>query len=317
MKYSEDEQKLIKKLYIEDGLNTVSISKILNRYQSGIERFLKRENLYKGPRKIEISKEDIEKIIGRYVLGETAEEIYKDFSNKLKSCDSILHLLKKNNIRRREAKRRSVISSHNYFEEINTEKRAYFLGLLIADGSVVKMKDNRNDSIRLELQESDKYIIEAFGKELGFTGKYVKTKCGYSISFSSKKMSSDLSKYGVVNNKTYIGTYLPLINEKLMPHLIRGIFDGDGTVYSDKNNNFNWGFYGSDKICNEVQDYLSDKLEFSKNKVFNKGTISFVYLHSKERTPKFYNYIYNSASVYLIRKKDKFNNYLANTELTK
>ena len=44
--------------------------------------FLKREGLYKGPRRIEISKENIEIIIGRYLLGETAEEIHKDFSDK-------------------------------------------------------------------------------------------------------------------------------------------------------------------------------------------------------------------------------------------
>lgn len=317
MKYSKDEKELIKKLYIEDGLNTVSISKRIKRSQTGIERFLKKENLYVKPRRIEISKQDIERIINRYVLGETAEEIYLDYKDKLKSCDSILHLLKKNNINRRDAKRRSVISDHNYFENIDTEGKAYFLGLLIADGSIIKNKNNYNHSIRLELQESDKYIIEKFGEEINYTGSFVKTKCGYSISFTSQKMSEDLGKYGVVKNKTYVGTYLPVIDEKLMPHLIRGIFDGDGTVYLSKDKSFNWGFYGSDLICNQIQDYLSEHLNFKKNSVFNKGTVSFIYLHSKDRTPKFYNYIYNTASIYLRRKKDKFDYYLVNTELTK
>lgn len=54
MLYTSEEKELIKKLYLIDGLNTVSISKIINRYQSGIERFLRRENIYKGPRRIEI-----------------------------------------------------------------------------------------------------------------------------------------------------------------------------------------------------------------------------------------------------------------------
>lgn len=317
MKYSEDEKKLIIKLYIKDGLNTINISKLVSKSQSGIERFLKREGLYKGPRRIEISKENIEIIIGRYLLGETAEEIHKDFSDKLKSCNTILHLLRKNKINRRDAKRRSVIENHNYFECIDSEAKAYFLGLLIADGSIRKNKGNRSDSITIELQECDKYIIEKFANEIKYSGSFVKTKCGYSITFASQKMSNDLKKFGVVNNKTYTGTYLPIIKSSLMMHLIRGIFDGDGTVYFDKNDNFNWGFYGSDKICNDIQDYLSLKLEFSKNKVFNKGSVSFIYLHSKQRTLKFYNYIYSNALIYLKRKKDKFNHYLANTELTK
>jgi len=314
MKYSNAEKELIKKLYIEEGLNTVSISSAVGKSQSGIERYLKREGIFKSPRRIEISRQDVEVIVGRYLLGETADEIYKDFSLKLKSCDSILHLLKKNNINRRDAKRRSVIKHHNYFESIDSEHKAYFLGFLIADGSVINNRDGRSDSIRLELQECDRYIIDFLADQLGFTGTITKTKCGYVIAFSSQKMSNDLKKYGVVNNKTYIGTYLPELKNSLMPHLIRGIFDGDGTVYMDKNENFNWGFYGSNLICNQIQDYLAEQLSFSKNSVFNKGSISMIYLHSKDRTPKFYNYIYSVASIFLTRKKNKFDYYLVNTE---
>lgn len=317
MEYTVDEKELIKKLYIKDGLNTVSISKIISRSQSGVERFLKRENLYAGIRGLEVSECDLKSIIARYLLGETSEEIYKDYSDKLTSPDTILSLLKKHNVKRRPAKRRSVITNHSYFKIIDTEAKAYFLGLLIADGSVVNNAGNRAPSIRLELKSEDSYIIEKFAKEIGFQSQIGLSRgCNY-ISFTSIEMAKDLSNYGVVPNKTYVGTFLPLITEDLIRHLIRGIFDGDGTVYICKNNSFNWGFYGSDLLCNQIQDYLSIKLNFKKNKVFNKGSVSFIYLHSESRTRKFYDYIYKKSEIYLLRKKNKFDSYLVNTEISK
>lgn len=43
-------------------------------------------------------------------------------------------------------------------------------------------------------------------------------------------MAEALAKYGVVPRKSHI-TYLPLnIPKEMFSHLIRGIFDGDGSI---------------------------------------------------------------------------------------
>src|SRR5699024_7533211 len=46
------------------------------------------------------------------------------------------------------------LARHDFFETINTEEKAYFLGLIIADGSVVTTS-GRSPSIRLELIDQD------------------------------------------------------------------------------------------------------------------------------------------------------------------
>ena len=47
--YTEEIKNQIKKLYLENS-NTVQISKFLNISQSGVERYLKKEGLYKTGR---------------------------------------------------------------------------------------------------------------------------------------------------------------------------------------------------------------------------------------------------------------------------
>lgn len=317
MLLSMDEKDLIKKLYIEDGLNTVEISNMINRGQNTIERYLKANDIYQGRRVKElIDKQSLQCIIGRYLLGETSREIFNDYKKILKSPDAILYLLKKHNILRRPAQRRSVVKYHDYFQDITTERQAYFLGFMIADGSIIKKKDKKNDVISFGLKKSDKYIVDIFAKELGYVGTITNSKEMVVIQFASQKMSLDLEKYGVIKRKSYLGTTLPPLNDELMPHLIRGFFDGNGTVYVDKNKHFNWGFYGSQLICEQIRDFLMKKLSIECPKVFNKGSVSFIYLHSKIRTPKFYDFIYSNASIYLHRKKEKFKYYLSNTEVT-
>ena len=55
---------------------------------------------------------------------------------------------------------------------------------------------------------------------------------------SSKHMCESLEKYGLTQNKTFTITFPNFLNEKLIPHFIRGYFDGDGTtsVFKRKDN---------------------------------------------------------------------------------
>ena len=54
--------------------------------------------------------------------------------------------------------------NENFFEEINTPEKAYFLGLLYADGTNVQLPTTKTMSITL--QEQDVSILERFKKAL-------------------------------------------------------------------------------------------------------------------------------------------------------
>lgn len=130
-----------------------------------------------------------------------------------------------------------------FFNEIDTEEKAYWLGFLTADGYVQDLKD----SIELCLAEIDKEHIEKFKRDIESSHKIGKKTVklndklfnAYRISIKDKQMANDLRKYGFTSNKSY-DAYIPIdqINNKFINHYIRGFFDGDGSIYlGTKNKN--------------------------------------------------------------------------------
>lgn len=129
----------------------------------------------------------------------------------------------------------------HFFECIDNEEKAYFLGLLIADGNVFKDDTGRQASISITLNLQDEYMLLKFKEILaantnvGHDGR----GCGQ-IAIRSNIMANDLKKYGIVPRKSLL-TYLPNIDDKYMNHLVRGILDGDGSIRAQqtkKNNRF-------------------------------------------------------------------------------
>ena len=56
-------------------------------------------------------------------------------------------------------------NSH-YFDQIDSENKAYYLGLLFADGN----NFSKHNAITLSLQEEDGYIVEKFKDEIEYEG---------------------------------------------------------------------------------------------------------------------------------------------------
>lgn len=318
----EDKTDIIIDMYINKQMTTVEIANTIGCSSSGVERLLKKNSVkcdYKK-RMGYLSEEDILNICNRYIAGETTIEIGKTMG----LCDrTIAKVLRKNNIELRRGVRRSHITNHSYFRSIDTPQKAYFLGWLISDGSVVRSKSrpDRSRIIALELQNEDKHILELFALELGADisiVKYYAKRNHYHMRFASEEMANDLEQYGVVPNKTWI-SYLPRIDDDLMPHLLRGIFDGDGTVTIDKKYGCpHFAFYGSEQICIDIRDYLHKKIGLNKNAV-SKSTCYHVWWGGHSPSKKFCEYIYDNCGAFVLeRKRQKFynNTYHENTEIT-
>ena len=83
--------------------------------------------------KSRLSAEEKDEVINRYINGESAQSISKTFTV---SPTAIYGLLKRRNIPRRtysEASRKYTLNE-NYFDKIDSQNKAYFLGFLVADG---------------------------------------------------------------------------------------------------------------------------------------------------------------------------------------
>ena len=235
----------------------------------------------------------------------------KKIANDFGLCDvTISRILKRNGCR--IYKKQEIYNQdfkHNYFENIETEKQAYFLGWLISDGCVHAPKDGRQSSISLSIDGTDKYILEELKTELGCSTSVYKNRTCYTLAFRSDKMANDLMKYGVVPNKSLI-TYLPKINTKLYSHLLRGLLDGDGCIRSEinkQNKHVHYiNFSGSHKIIVDIKDFFCNILKVNERKIYSYSTYSMITWSAISDVNTIGNYLYNNATICLKRKYDKF-----------
>ena len=308
---SQEEKDIIISMYNE-GYNTVVIANKLNRHNSSIGRFLKKQGLQTNNNKTGLTKTDKQNIIKYYQEGKTAKEILSLYENKVGTENTIMSIVKEVGINRP----RGIVcdADIDYFETIDTEAKAYYLGLMLTDGNVHKIKRNTEQyRIQIALQSQDRDILERFKKELHSSNKIIhyqkdkRDECIFGI--QSTKMAYDLSKQGITPNKTFIAELNYNIPPDLFRHYIRGIFDGDGTVYYS-NEHLHFGFYGTHKLITQVQDWLIEQINLTRHKITDKETVSFTTYQKRKDIENFYNLIYTDANFYLKRKKEKFDNYL-------
>lgn len=275
----------------------------------------------------------MEKIVcNLYGSGRSISDVSKQLNL---SKSKVYRILKKNNVNTKRNSSHYIEKLYDYsidssfFENIDTEAKAYTLGFLYADGNIHK----KHYHIKLKLQERDKYVLDTINKHLKSDKPlyfHKKTKDThqnqYSLVISNKKMYNDILEQGLYPNKTYSLSFKKTFSDKLMPHFIRGFFDGDGwiSVYentlkyeskkSDKETvykNFvgEAGFTGSDQMCLFIRDYLYQKLKISSNISKDNRSdsrISNLKITNREGVRKFYNFIYQDSTIHLSRKKEKF-----------
>jgi len=199
----------------------------------------------------------------------------------------------------KEDPRRKEKINDTYFNIIDTEEKAYFLGLLASDGSISKDRNR----IVLSLHKQDKQILDIFSGIIGTTVKYMKTKPNMcTVTFTSKQIKKDLLKYKITPNK--INTIqLPNINSLLLKHFIRGYFDGDGSI-----NQYNVYVCSKSKnIITDIKDHLNSQIEDLLSDIYLQAKTGVYYLRFlgfKERR-KVLSYLYENANIYLERKYKK------------
>jgi hypothetical protein len=194
--------------------------------------------------------------------------------------------------------------------------------LLISDGNVFKDNTGRQASISITLDLKDKYILEKFKEVVNSNTAicYDGRGCGQ-IAVRSNLMAEDLAKYGVVPRKSY-NTYLPKISDKWMSHLIRGIFDGDGSIMAkpnpknDGHNRFlhSISFCGSHELMTNISDYAFEKLHLKQKPTvydYADRKLSEIKIQNIDDMAKFGYWMYYNSSIFLNRKKDIFNNFLS------
>lgn len=179
------------------------------------------------------SDDEIKHIIQRYIDGGTVCSVAKDAHCR---TTYISEILRNNGITPRQGCTNSRHLNKHYFDIIDDNMKAYFVGLLFTDGSIIASDKERSPAISIELVEQDNSILNTMKKVLDTGNKLSRNErpgrtVTNTLSVRSKELSEALSKYGIVPGKTYVTEHLPHIPEEYIRSFLHGLIDGDGSVY--------------------------------------------------------------------------------------
>lgn len=210
--------------------------------------------------------------------------------------------------------------NEHYFDNIDCQEKAYWLGFFAADGY-----NHRNKGcIEFRLHKQDIEILEKFKSCIGASnpiGLYKETYCN--LNLYSKYLCEKLAEYGLYQAKTYT-LQLPVLEESLMRHFIRGYFDGDGCFSVTKRNDrknpnsktYQFNITGMEGPLSIIQQHLVDNVGIVKNSLKKRVSTVAVTIHYGGRgvCKKILDYLYDNATIYLQRKYNKYKKYCTSAE---
>lgn len=217
--------------------------------------------------------------------------------------------------------------NHDIFSVIDNEQKAYWLGFLYADGFL--NKNSNQFGISLSVKDIDHlYKFKEFIQTDAPIYTYKANAKGFSngdycrILLSSDSIKNDLIKHGCYTNKTLI-LDKPNIAKELIPHFIRGYFDGDGciTICHSYKRNYDAckvSFVGTEKLLNFINDWTLDNLNFKMKTLTKRKKDSKVFcleFYSNKRSKAFLDSIYCNATIYLDRKHQKYIEWFYNNKV--
>ena len=202
-------------------------------------------------------------------------------------------------------------------KEIKTEEDAYILGFILADGYINKP----HGMLRIKIQERDIDILEKICDYFDMDYSFIKYEYHsitgnkqYYLSIYDKNIILTLESYGIYQNKSQSEIPYTLLDENLIRHYIRGIWDGDGFI--DKNG-YAVGICGSEPVLTYIYNQLKKSLNLYPHKKsvmvrYDESSHIYRLAFSKKNAPIIIRYLYENSNIYLNRKYALYNKFKNN-----
>lgn len=197
-----------------------------------------------------------------------------------------------------------------FFQNIDTEEKAYWLGFLYADGCIT------DRSIRIELSLTDLKHLETFRDTI----KYYKAKFYYRsdgirsvlYAINSKIMIHDLKQLGCTSRKSLTICFPSenMIPCTLIHHFMRGYFDGNGCINVAMRTRSSFSVTSNIEFLNGYQAALNEgihKTTTVKIQETHSEGIGILMLGGNQQVLRVYDFLYKDATIFLDRKREKFN----------
>lgn len=207
---------------------------------------------------------------------------------------------------------------HSFFSQ-PTEKSFYWAGFLAADGNIDKHKPR----ITLALKSSDIEHLKKFKADLQFEGEIKQTSSvdkreafkaeiyhKACIRFTSKEIVESLNNQFLITPAKSKTLKFPdhLSSHPLIHHFIRGLIDGDGSIYyrfdSKRGENCAYIFLcGTENIIRGVDGVISSNLNI-RGKIKNRNGLYHLKYVGHQKLKKIINYLYSNSTIFLDRKME-------------
>jgi hypothetical protein len=262
-----------------------------------------------------------EEVVNSYKNLKNLNEVRKKFKMAIKTIKNILlsHGV--------EVTLRKHPLDIEYFQNIDSPEKAYWLGFIAADGHICKSKHKlafcvKDDDILFKFKSA----INAGSPvrhRLVLDKRTNKVHEQYNLQIHSKKFCENIKSHGVTENKSNEFKF-PNIKEDLYSHFIRGLYDGDGSICVKtskikKNKTCRINLISTYETVSFIKEYIEKKLNLTFQNIFSKHDQGIHYLMIQRNSIDFLNWIYKDSTTAsrLDRKYKKYMEYKNSFEFKK
>lgn len=299
---------------VENGFATKRISKILILSEKEIKEIIQKNNLGINKEKFELNK--ISHICNLYEQGVSAKSLGIKYSIDKRRIQKWVKEF--GNLRDINSSHRFTEFNQNYFDNIDSEEKAYWLGFFYADA----YNCNTTNTFSLTLKQEDYSHIIKLCNLIGLPeSKVIKYNSNIDdklypscyVKLYSKHLCNKMNELGCPQAKSFIIKYPNWLDKTLNVHFIRGMFDGDGCLTKRKTTNeWKWSLVSTKECCESIQKIILNELDISLTLDYISQTKNNTYClvtNGNEKILKLSSYLYENA-LENSRLSRKYNKYL-------
>lgn len=199
------------------------------------------------------------------------------------------------------------MNPETYFDEIDTEEKAYFLGLIAGDGTLSSKvyKGKQYSEVSVSAKTGDCSMVRKFAEVSGYslrTSSYfdVRYNKEYSITEANCKRRAAITRmFELFGGYKKPDRDVPSIKHLLLPHFFRGLFDADGTFSNYSDGSVELSISTNVKYLTKLVSLIGLKANITADKSTKR-----LRLRAATEILKFLDFIYYdcNATIYLERK---------------
>lgn len=280
-------------------------------------------------RKTKLTTDKEWELCNRYAAGEPAKLLAPEYGVSVSLVSRILRRQRFQPRNMSEIHRRFECN-HGFFDRIDTEEKAYWMGFISADGAIIHFQRKANPQIAVSVALSDAEHLYRLQQSLGsnhpvHTYDYTesqgkgKNKPFAKLVITSEHLAMGLARHGIVPAKTHLIEW-PTLPPDLLAHFTRGYMDGDGGFYIvspyGKTKSLQLTFRVTSNIVflKGCQSFLMQACGLKQTKISlykNSEGIGTLVYNGRQQASRIFHLLYDDAMLFLPRKRDKVIQYVA------